>query len=302
MLAPVGGYAVAKPAITHVAPAQAPNIRVMNPEEVPEKTAWSVSPSVIVGIMATSRCVGRMSSSRHSQRKRQPRGHCFVATPELSLQKAVGHTDKLSRAAWDHVIEASHEVSKKIEVNPVGGGDLSLEKYFQMPMKEFAQVPLCYGASMKPIGRHKSTLGTMEDYFECQVPELNFPGVMKIQCSTLAYIKSDGDKMVITGDKTLLRGMGKEMEVLFQENMRFRFDCVTSWADKDALAMKSNIKIEFDEIEPLKAVSPDIFRTMANPVTESVLRTLVGAFLDSFIDDYKKWAENESFRLERVAA
>jgi hypothetical protein len=194
-----------------------------------------------------------------------------------------------------------------------------LTNYMRLPVEQYALVPMPLNSTLSRLPG-----GSVSD-FELVVPPVRFLW-LQVQPVVHAFVVLEENRVVITGDRCMLKGSPFISKVKLNERFSFRVWSELTWDDtlgKDActkggirqqdhsnsdgdddrestIYARSRIKVDVDVPRPFSAVPKRVIEATGDKAMQLSLKILLKSFMKGLASDYERWAGDPDYRRRRA--
>lgn len=211
----------------------------------------------------------------------------------VASRSAEQHAGKL-----DHVLNAYDLTSRRIQVTSSESDIATLADFMQLPVKQYALIPMPFGASLERDICKENMGGEL---FRLTVPPIRIPGLLTVEPLVMCNVTSNCSAVLIESIGCEL--LGKQAQDLGLNNLfEFYVRAVLTWTDtpkSQQIQCETSIHIELDPPQKFRFIPKVILEAMGNTAVAAALKLLHRSFLRSLADDFSRWASDETYRRER---
>ena len=177
---------------------------------------------------------------------------------------------------------------------PTAPQNPSLTEYMRLPTAQYALLDLPYGADL----RRKGSNGDQE-LFELVVPPVKF-FFLTVSPHVQCVVDSNDHSVVVRGTSCTLKGTDALVRRI-NDCFDFRVTAKMTWVDSSTRRIDCSVDLAVDVAPPgpFRLIPRRSLEVTGNSVMRVATNQIIRGFLQTLLNDYSKWASDESYRERR---
>jgi hypothetical protein len=198
-----------------------------------------------------------------------------------------------TRRPYDTKVRVASQRSAPLP--PTAPQNPTLTEYMRLPTAQYALLDLPYGADL----RRKGSSGDQE-LFELVVPPVKF-FFLTVSPHVQCVVDSNEHSVVVRGTSCCLKGTDALVRRI-NDCFDFRVTAKMTWADNVTtrrIDCAVDLAVDVAPPGPFRLIPRRSLEVTGNSVMRVATNQIIRGFLQTLLNDYSKWASDESYRERR---